>query len=138
MRGWITGGHATCRCERAAHNSLQLLQRTVDLVVDDRVTELRPERELARCDVEPLVDLALALGGTRAEPLLERLAAGSGHEDGHRGRHSVAHCQRPACLDLQEGRVAVGGYAVELGPERPRPVAVAPGKLDPLQEVARG
>src|SRR5512133_2870499 len=98
MRGWITGGHATCGCKRAADNSLQLLESTVDLVVDDRVPELRPERELALRDVEALVDLALALGGTRAEPGLELLAAGGGHEDRHRGGHPVAHRQRPACL----------------------------------------
>src|SRR5919204_3026130 len=136
MRGWITGGHATCAREGAADDALELVQRPVEVVVDDRVLELRLERELLLRDLEPLVDLALALGRPRPEPFLELFPARGGHEDRHRSWHAVAHGQRAAGLDLEHRRVAVGRDAVELGPERSRAVALTPGKRDPLEEAA--
>src|SRR5919109_3653636 len=137
MRGWITGGHATCGREGAADDALQFVERAVEVVVHDRVLELRLERKLPLRDPESLVDLALALGCPRPQALLELLPARGGDEDRHRGRHAVAHGQRAAGLDFEERRVSLRGDAVELGPERAGAVAVAPWQPHPLEEVAR-
>src|SRR6476469_5390042 len=63
-------GHGTCTVECAADNLLQLAHGPLPVVVHDGVVELRRELELLLSDVEPLVDLALALG--RARPLPPR------------------------------------------------------------------
>src|SRR5262252_8082536 len=70
MRGWIMGGHGTCAVQGLADDSLELGHGPLAVVVDDGVVELRRERELALGDVEPLVDLALALRRPQAEPPL--------------------------------------------------------------------
>src|SRR5512132_3758619 len=109
MRGWITRGHATCGREGAADDALELPQCAVEVVVHDRVLELRLERELPLGDAEPLVDLALALGRARVQALFELLPARSRYEDRHRSRHAVAHGQRAAGFDLEQRRASFGG-----------------------------
>src|SRR5262245_21833763 len=136
MRGWIMGGHGTCAVQGTADDSLELGHGPLAVVVDDGVVELRRERELALGDVEPLVDLALALRRPQAEPPLALLPARGGDEDRDRRRNAVANRERPAGLDLKHGRAAVGDDAIELRPERSRAAARPPRQLDPLQEVA--
>src|SRR5215470_2993612 len=136
MRGWIMGGHATCRLQLGANDSLQLAERAVEVVVDDLVLELRLEGQLALGDVEALLDLPLALGRARPEPPLQLLAARSGNEDGHRGGDAVADPECAPGLDLEERRAVLGGDPVELGPERAGAVALSPGQLDPFEKVA--
>src|SRR6266536_3615125 len=138
MRGWITGRNATCGSELAADDSLELVQSPVEIVVDDRVVELRLQRELALGDVEPLVDLALALGRPGAEPPLELFLARSGHEDDDARGNAVADLERATRLDLEQRRAAASGDPVELRPERAGAVSLAPGELDVLEEAALG
>ena len=64
------GGHATCAVQGAADDPLELLHGALAIVVDERVVELRRELQLALRNVEPLVDLALALGRPRAQAAL--------------------------------------------------------------------
>src|SRR5919198_6767657 len=101
MRGWIMGGHGTCAVQGFADDLLELRDGPLAIVVDDRVVELRRERELALRDVEPLVDLAFALRRPQPEPPLALLAARRGDEDRDRRRNAVADRQRAAGLDLQ-------------------------------------
>src|SRR5512133_2911425 len=136
MRGWIMRGHGTGRPQLCADDSLQLVQRAAEIVVHDLVLELRFEGELALGDVQPLLDLAFALGRAYAEPALELLGARSGDEDRHGRRNAVPHPHCPAGLDLEQRRVLFRGDSVELGPERSGPVALPPGQLDPLEELA--
>src|SRR5262245_3512420 len=136
MRGWIMGGHGTCAVQGTADDSLELGDGPLAVVVDDGVVELRRERELALGDVEPLVDLALALRCPQAEPALALLPARGGDEDRDRRRDTVANRQRAAGLDLEHGRATVGDDAIELRPERARAATLPPRQLDPLQEVA--
>src|SRR5215218_230545 len=99
MRGWITGGNGTCGLQLGADDSLELVERTREIVVHNLVPELGFERQLPFRHVQALVDLPLAFGRTGAKAPLELLLAGSGHEDGHRGRDPVAHGERAAGLD---------------------------------------
>src|SRR6476620_4152649 len=129
------GGHATCTVQRAADDPLELLHGTLAIVVDERVVELRRELELPLGDVEPLVDLALALGRPRAQPPLALLAAGGGDEDRDRSRDPVANGERAARLDLEHRRTSLACDPLELGPERSRAIPLAPWQLDPLEET---
>src|ERR1044072_539842 len=93
MRGWIMRGHGTCTVQGPTDDVLELRDGPLAVVVDDRVVELRRERELALGEVEPLVDLALALGRPQPEPPLALLAAGCGDEDRHRRGDAIANRQ---------------------------------------------
>src|SRR6478609_3395487 len=129
------GGHATCAVQRAADDSLELLHGALAVVVDERVVELGRELQLPLGDVEPLVDLTLALGRPRAQPALALLAAGGGDEDRDRGRDPVANGERATRLDLEHRRTSLARNPLELGPERSRPIPLAPWQLDPLEEA---
>src|SRR5215218_3400684 len=135
MRGWIMGGHGTCAVQGLADDLLELGNGPLAVVVDDAVVELRRERELTLRDVEPLVDLALALGGAQAKTEKSFFTVRRGHEDRHGGGDAVAYRQRAAGLDLEHGRAAFRDDPVELGPRRSGAVALAPRQLHPLQEV---
>src|SRR5215208_2307267 len=136
MRGWIMGGHGTCAVHRPADDLLELRHRPLAVVVDDRVVKLGREGRLLLRDVEPLVDLALALGRPQAQAALPLLAARRGDEDRDRRGDAVANRECAAGLDLEHRRLPLSRDALELGPERPRAVALTPGELDPLEEVA--
>src|SRR5919204_351800 len=138
MRGWITGRNATCAPEFGADDFLELVQGPVEVVVDNRVVELRLECELALGDVQTLVDLALALGRAGTKPPFELLRARGGDEDDNAVLHAVAHGERAARLDLEQRRGAVGDDPAQLGPKRARAVALAPRQLDVLEEAALG
>ena len=94
-------GHGTGRPQLRAGDSLQLVQCAAEIVIHDLVLELRLEGQLALGDVQPLLDLAFALGRTYAEPALELFGARGGDEDRHGRRNSVPHPDRPTGLDLQ-------------------------------------
>src|SRR3954465_5564548 len=125
------GSHATCAVQRAADDALELSHGALPVVVPERGVELRRERQLLLGDIEPLVDLSLALGRAGTEPALPLLAVRRPDEDRHRRRHPARYGERAVRLDLEHGRVARGGDPIELRPERARAVALAPGQLDP-------
>src|SRR5437763_7384995 len=100
MRGWITGRNTTCGPQLGADDSLELVQCALEVVVDDRVLELGLERELPLGDLQPFVDLTLALRGPVAEPALEFLSARRGHKDDNAVGNPVTNRERPTRLDL--------------------------------------
>src|SRR5205814_270966 len=86
-------------------------------------------------DIEPLLDLALAFGRPSPEPLLELLLAGGSDEDRDRPGDVPFDLERAAGLDFEQRREAVAANPIEFGPQRPRPVALAPGQGDAFEEA---
>src|SRR5881227_321996 len=99
MRGWITVANGTCGRELPPHDPLELVESTVEVVVDDLVAELRLEGELPLGDTQALLDLTLALRRPRAKPLLELLLVRRRDEDRHRVGNAVADGEGSPGLD---------------------------------------
>ena len=93
-RAWYPQPRVRCgQCSRVFH-------RAVELVVRDHMVERASLRELALGDVEPLPDLAGALGRALPEPSLE-LADRSRDEDRYRGCQLVGDVDRSFRLELE-------------------------------------
>src|SRR5438552_3696837 len=132
------GAYGTCALQFAADDFLELVQSPLEIVVHDLVVELPFVLKLPLGDLEPLVDLPLALGRAGPEPLLELVAARRRDEDRHRAGDPVAHGERAAGLDLEQRRMAAAGDPLQLRPEGSRAVAFAPRKRHVLEEPVLG
>src|SRR4029078_2664816 len=122
----------------SSDDALELVDRALQLVVDDRIGELTGELALLERLREPLLDLALAFGPARAKSPLELLAVRSRDEDRDAARDAVAHGQGAAGLEPQQDRPPLARDPLDLRPECPRPLVLTPRPLDPLQELVRG
>src|SRR4051795_12638782 len=121
MRGWIMAwrcylqlepplaaplergraGLGARRHDLSSDDRLQLVDGSLQPVVDDRVGELVGELALLERLGEPFFDLALAFRATGPQPPLELLAVRRRDEDGHAARNSVANRQRAPGLELE-------------------------------------
>src|SRR5436305_3883728 len=87
------------RCgDFSSDDALELVDRAVQLVIDDRVGELAGELALLEGLREALPDLAFAFGTASPQPPLELLAIRSRDEDRDAARDPVAHSQGAAGL----------------------------------------
>src|SRR6266516_4346282 len=116
-------------------NSLELADRAFQIVVDDRVGELAGELALLESLGQPLLDLALAFGSSLSQAFLELLAVRGGDEDRDAAWYPVANGQRTARLELEQDWPSLAGDPLDLRPERPRTPVLAPGPLDPFEEL---
>ena len=133
IRGSIIGGYGTCERQLAFDDRREHLARADDVVVPHHVAEPVRLLELLVGERDPLPDLSGRLGGALAEPTLELVDVG-GDEDRARAGHVVLDAQRSIRLELEHADAAVSGDPVDLGAERPVPLAR--DVLDPLEEAA--
>ena len=96
----------TCRLDLGAHDALELVGRTLDVVVDDDVVEVVRLVDLASSQREPLADLAGALGRPLAQAALELVEARGDDEDRDRGRPHPLHVLRALRLELEDAAPA--------------------------------
>src|SRR5262245_10914279 len=150
MRGWImrksllewcqkrralldgSPAHGSRRRQLAAHDSLQLGDGAIEVVVDDDVVELPGELELLARDRESLLDLSPALGGAGAQPALELGERRRPHEDRDPARNLLLDCQRPVRLEVEQRHPALAVNALDLAAQRAD--ALAPRVVHVLDE----
>jgi hypothetical protein len=105
----------------------------LDLVVLDHVVEEVLLLQLVARELEPLLDLALALGGTLAQPPLVLFEARRPDEDRDRSGDALRDCQCAFGLEIEQRDAACVEDPVDLRAQRAIAVARV---LDVLEEGA--
>jgi len=113
---------------------VQLRDRPVDVVVRHDVVELPRLLHLPAREVEPLADLAGALGRPLPEPPLELREARGGDEDRHGVRTEMLDAVGAVGLELEDAAAAGLEDPIDLGVQRAVPSA---DEDDVLEEGAR-
>src|ERR1700733_11835001 len=112
MRGEITTVSLAGRL--AQIDSVELVERSTEAVVDDHVGELLAREQLGSRHLEPAFDRLRVVAPARFESPAQDLERRRRDEHERRGRDRVADLACPLNLELEQRRRAVAGAPLEL------------------------